>query len=85
MRRACEAPRRPFAPPRPETAPSDPPHTRTNNQVQPSPAAASKPVRSALGPGVSSQQPVAGGIFKSAAVEVLRAERRLMSTGDITK
>ncbi len=26
-----------------------------------------------------------GGIFKSAAVEVLRRERRLMTTGDITK
>ena len=26
-----------------------------------------------------------GGIFKSAAVEVLRRERRLMTTGEITK
>jgi hypothetical protein len=29
--------------------------------------------------------PGAGGIFKSAAVEVLRMERRLMTTGEITK
>ncbi len=35
----------------------------------------------------ASVKPLAGGggIFKSAAVEVLRRERRLMTTGDITK
>jgi hypothetical protein len=40
--------------------------------------------RSNLGSGV---QPISGGggIFKSAAVEVLRQERRLMTTGEITK
>ena len=41
-------------------------------------------MRSTLGP-AASPVPAAGGIFKSAAVEVLRVERRLMSTGDITR
>jgi len=39
-------------------------------------------VRTGLGHGVPA---VGGGIFKSAAVEVLRRERRLMTTGEITK
>ncbi|KAI8469454.1 MAG: hypothetical protein J3K34DRAFT_522121 [Monoraphidium minutum] len=43
-----------------------------------------KPARSTLGPAASGV-PGAGGIFKSAAVDVLRAERRLMTTGEITK
>ncbi len=38
--------------------------------------------RTSLGVGVAN---TGGGIFKSAAVAVLRAERRLMSTGDITR
>lgn len=38
--------------------------------------------KTSLGPGV---QPVGGGIFKSAAVAVLRQERKLMSTGEITR
>lgn len=40
--------------------------------------------KSCLGRGLQ-PLPGGGGIFKSAAVEVLRQERRLLSTGDITK
>lgn len=47
-------------------------------------AGPSRVPRSTLGPGASAVH-AAGGIFKSAAVEVLRAERRLMSTGEITR
>jgi len=54
-----------------------------NNTPQPQPPAP-KPSRSTLGPAATSI-PGAGGIFKSAAVEVLRMERRLMTTGEITK
>lgn len=40
--------------------------------------------KTTLGAGVK-QLPGGGGIFKSAAVAVLRLERKLMSTGDITR
>jgi hypothetical protein len=40
--------------------------------------------RSTLGP-AGTAVPGAGGIFKSAAIEVLRMDRRLMTTGEITK
>lgn len=40
--------------------------------------------RTSVGAGLKLQQG-GGGIFKTAAVAVLRAERRLMATGEITK
>ncbi|GBF98412.1 hypothetical protein Rsub_10477 [Raphidocelis subcapitata] len=46
-------------------------------------AAAARPPRSTLGPAAA--EGVAGGVFKGAAVQILRLERRLMSTGEITK
>ncbi len=41
-------------------------------------------VRTTVGAGLKLQQG-GGGIFKTAAVAVLRMERRLMATGEITK
>eukprot|EP00891_Asterochloris_glomerata_P000532 jgi/Astpho2/532/Aster-x0023 len=41
-------------------------------------------MKTTLGPGVA-VLPGGGGIFKSAAVAVLRMERRLMTTGEITR
>ena len=42
------------------------------------------PRKARLGPGAEGVTN-AGGIFKSAAVAILRQERRLMTTGDITR
>mmetsp|Transcript_18543 Transcript_18543/g.51939 ORF Transcript_18543/g.51939 Transcript_18543/m.51939 type:complete len:662 (+) Transcript_18543:273-2258(+) len=53
----------------------------TPSSAKMTPSSASK---TTLGAGVK-QLPGGGGIFKSAAVAVLRLERKLMSTGDITR
>jgi hypothetical protein len=61
------------------------PHTPRPPQQPPlQPKPPPKPPRSTLGPAAL---PIAGGsgIFKSAAIQVLCEERRLMTTGEITK
>eukprot|EP00983_Pelagomonas_calceolata_P122706 1160934-Pelagomonas_calceolata.AAC.3 len=52
--------------------------------LYPSPICTQEATKTCLGGGV---QPISGGggIFKSAAVRVLQLERKLMTTGDITK
>ncbi|KIZ01804.1 hypothetical protein MNEG_6155, partial [Monoraphidium neglectum] len=56
----------------------------TDGEASPAPQAPAKAGRSTLGP-AGTAVPGAGGIFKSAAIEVLRMDRRLMTTGEITK
>lgn len=65
----------------------------TSNSSSPSPSCSADPqplslllcARATLAPGVPPLPGGGGGVFKAAAAAVLRAEKRYLSTGEITR